>query len=81
MATGKRIARLLGGFDVTIYPTALGEFWRTSNIHGPVIKLLGPQSEPCVHYLTAGQARDIASALTELADEIEALAAGGPQQG
>jgi len=72
MATEKRIARLLGGFDTTIYPTALGEFWRTSNIHGPVIKILGPQDEPCVHYLTAREALDVASALTELADEIEA---------
>ena len=71
MATEKRIARLLGGYEAMIYPTVLGELWRTSNIHGPVIKLLGPQSEPCVHYLTAGQARDIAAALTEIANEIE----------
>jgi hypothetical protein len=69
--TEKRVATLLGGYETTIYPTALGEMWRITNIHGPAVKLLGPQDEPCVHYLTAAQARETAAALLEIADELE----------
>ena len=67
----KRIAKLLGGYETTVYPTMLGDLWRSSNVNGPVIKLLGPQSEPCVHYLSAAEARDVAAALLEIADEID----------
>lgn len=69
--TERRIARLLGGYETTIYPTALGDMWRITNIHGPAVKLLGPQDEPCVHYLTAAQAREAAAALLEIADELD----------
>lgn len=72
--TEKRIARLLGGYEVTIYPTAFGEFARTSTVNGPMIRLLGERE--CTHYATAEQARDAAAALLEIADEIEA---GGAQ--
>jgi hypothetical protein len=67
----KRVARQLGGYETTIYPTAIGEMWRITNIHGPAVKLLGLQDEPCVHYLTATQAREAAAALLEIADELE----------
>jgi hypothetical protein len=70
--TEKRIARGLGGYETTIYPTELGEFWRITTVRGDAIKLLGPQDNPCVHYLSAAEARDVAAALTEIADEIEA---------
>jgi hypothetical protein len=73
----KRVAKLLGGYEITIYPTALGELRRCPTIHGPRIKLLGPQDEPCVHYLTAAEARDAAAALAEIADEIDAEAGHG----
>jgi hypothetical protein len=65
----KRTAKLLGGYETTVYPTALGDVWAGSNIHGPVIKVLGPQE--CTHYLTAQEARSAAAALTEIADGME----------
>jgi hypothetical protein len=67
----KRVAKMLGGYETTIYPTALGEMWPITNIHGPAVKLLGPQDEPCVHYLTAKKARDTAAALLEIAEELD----------
>jgi hypothetical protein len=71
--TEKRIANLLGGYEVTIYPTAFGEFSRTDGANGPAIRLLGSHIEsPCTHYATAREARDAAAALLEIADEIEA---------
>ena len=65
------VARRLGAQETTIYPTRLGEMWAIVNIHGPAIKVLGPQDEPCVHYLTEREARDAAAALLEIADEME----------
>lgn len=76
----KRVAKLLGGFETTIYPTALGEMWRIANVRGPAIKLLGPQDEPCVHCLTADEARAVAAALLEIADEIEPPHSGARAQ-
>lgn len=70
----KRVAKLLGGYEVTIYPTALGELRRADNTLGPGVKVLGPQDDPCVHMLTAQEARDVVAALTEILDEIEAPA-------
>ena len=54
--TEKRIAKLLGGYEVTIYPTAFGEFARTSTVNGSMIRLLGERE--CTHYATAEQARN-----------------------
>lgn len=73
----KRAVRVAGGFERTVYPTALGELWATGNVHGPAVKLLGDFDEPCVHYLTEQEARDAAAALVEVADEIAAAAARG----
>jgi len=66
----KRTARLLGGYETTIYPTELGDIWHGTNRYGPVIKVLGQQE--CTHYLTLAGARDLAAALLEIADEMEA---------
>lgn len=66
----KRTARLLGGYETTIYPTELGDIWHGTNRYGPVIKVLGQQE--CTHYLTATGARDLAAALLEIADEMDA---------
>ena len=68
--TEKRVAKLLGGYERTIYPTALGEMWAMSNINGPQVKVLGPLE--CVHYISAQEARDAAAALVEIADAIDA---------
>ena len=57
-------------FDRTVYPSALGEAWVITNIHGPAVKLAGPQGEPCTHYLTEQEARGAAAALLGAADEI-----------
>ena len=57
-------------FERTVYPSALGEMWVMANIHGPAVKLAGPQDEPCIHYLTEQGARDAAAALPGAADEI-----------
>jgi hypothetical protein len=65
----KHVARLIGGYETTMYPTALGDLWRASTVSGQRVKLLGPQE--CVHYLTAAEARAAAAALTEIAAEIE----------
>ena len=65
----KRVAKLLGGYETTVYPPALGDMWTGSTIHGPVVKVLGPQE--CTHYLTAQEARDAAAALAEIADGME----------
>lgn len=69
----KRTARLLGGYETTIYPTELGDVWHGTNRYGPVIKVLGQQE--CTHYLTAAGARDLAAALLEITDEMGASGA------
>jgi hypothetical protein len=67
--TEKRVAHTLGGYEVTIYPTAFGEFRRTITRDGPMVKMLGEKE--CTHYATAQEARSAAAALVEIADEIE----------
>lgn len=71
----KQVGKLLGGYEVTIYPTAFGEFSRTETVHGTRIRLLGQQV--CTHYATAQEARDAAAALLEIADEIEGRTPAG----
>jgi hypothetical protein len=66
----KRTAKLLGGYETTIYPTVLGEMWRTTTMHGPMIKVLGPHGDGVI-FATAREARDAAAALLEIADEID----------
>lgn len=75
MSARREVARRLGGYEAWMYPTELGHFWRITNMYGPAIKLLGPQE--CVHYLTAPEARDVAAALIEMADDIEV---GSPEE-
>ena len=69
--TETRVVEHLGGYQTTVYPTALGEFWRISTRDGPAIKALSPHSEPWSVILTAKEARDAAAALMEIADDIE----------
>ena len=65
-------------FEATIYTTALGELRRTAATittggrrKPPMIRLIGPQIQPCSHTITAKTAREVAAVLLEIADEIE----------
>lgn len=70
----KHVARMLGGYETTMYPTAIGDLWRIDTADGPAVKLLLKHGDydPCAHYLSASEARNFSDALKELADTIDA---------
>jgi hypothetical protein len=61
---------LLGGYQATIYRSALGDIWLGYSRYGPHVKVIG--SGECIHYLTPDEARASAAALLKVADAVEA---------
>jgi hypothetical protein len=65
-------------YEATIYTTELGELRRTT-VQGhtrdaprvPMVRLIGPQMQPCSHTVTAKTAREVAAILLKIADEID----------
>ena len=80
MTIEKRTAKLLGGYETTIYPTALGEMWAIATNKGSAIKVLSPHDEPWYVIIAAQEARDAAAALLEIAGEIDGASRFPPDE-